>query len=287
MSRNSSRTKINRPTPQPSQPNIAPPQQQQSNPFGISFVVPTEVIELPTRGRFYEQDSTLYGRQNVEIRHMTAREEDLLANQSFIEDGSVFDRLLGSILVDKSIDVQELIETDRNAILIAARITGYGSEYSMKMPCSHCRKVCEFVFNLEEREIVENELDGVSFESDSGLFCFQLPKLTLEAKVKVLTGRDLEYLDKQKQRAEELGLEHNATINLFRLAVVEVQGISDQSHLNQLFEALPAIDSRKIRSVVNSITPRVSTKQKVACGSCGEESESEVPFTLGFFWPDL
>jgi hypothetical protein len=289
MSRNSRRTKANHPNPTPSPP--APPQgvptQTPQNPFGISFVVPTEVIELPTKGRFYEEGSSLHNRESVEIKHMTAREEDILANESFIEDGTVFDRLLNSILIDKSIDVAELIETDRNAILVAARITGYGPEYSMRMPCVKCGKVSDFVFDLEKREIVESELEGVEFDNDSGLFSFALPKTDLTARIRILTGRDMEYLNKQRAKSEELNLDFNATINLFRLAVVDVQGISDSGALNQLFDALPAIDSRKIRSVINTVTPRVSMKQTVACGSCGKESESEVPFTLGFFWPDL
>ena len=92
---------------------------------------------------------------------------------------------------------------------------------------------------------------------------------------------------KQNEKAESLGIDNNKTINTFRRAVVSVNGISDQAALNQLFQNLPAIDSRKIRTVVNNVLPRVSTMQTIACGSCGTESESEVPFSLGFFWPDV
>lgn len=285
MSRNSRRTSANPPTPQAPAPPRGLPQQNNTNPFGISFVVPTEVVSLPTKGRFYDKNSSLYGRETLEIKHLTAKEEDLLANQSFIEDGTIFDRLLSAILIDRSVNVSELIETDKNALLIASRITGYGSEYSMRMPCQACNKITEFVFDLEKREIEDSIPEGVSFEEDTGLFVFVLPKTELEAKVRILNGNDLQYLDKQQRKAEELGLDHNASISLFRMAVAEVKGISDPSLLNSLFEALPALDSRKLRSVIGSVTPRVSTKQSVACGSCEEESESEVPFTLGFFWP--
>lgn len=287
MSRNSRRTSANPPTPQAPAPPRGLPTQNNENPFGISFVVPTEVVSLPTKGKFYDKNSSLYGCETLEIKHLTAKEEDLLANQSFIEDGTIFDRLLSAILIDRSVNVSELIETDKNALLIASRITGYGPEYSMRMPCQACGKVAEFVFDLEKREIEDSIPEGVSFEEDTGLFVFVLPKTELETKVRILNGNDLQYLDKQKRKAEELGLDHNTSISLFRMAVAEVKGISDPSLLNTLFEALPALDSRKLRSVINSVTPRVSTKQSVACGSCAEETESEVPFTLGFFWPDL
>lgn len=180
-----------------------------------------------------------------------------------------------------------MIDTDKEALLIASRITGYGPEYSMRMPCQACKKIAEFVFDLEKREIESTVPDDVTFEEDTGLFSFVLPKTELDAKVRILTGDDLQYLSKQKRKAEDLGLKHNSSISLFQMAVAEVKGISDPELLNSLFEALPALDSRKLRSVINSVTPRVSTKQSVACGSCGEETESEVPFTLGFFWPDL
>ena len=72
-----------------------------------------------------------------------------------------------------------------------------------------------------------------------------------------------------------------------KVFVSSVNGVTDQVALKQLFENLPALDSRKLRTVINNVSPRVSTKQTVACGSCGTESESEVPFTLGFFWPDV
>ena len=236
MSRNSRRTSANPPTPQAPAPPRGLPTQKNENPFGISFVVPTEVVSLPTKGRFYDKNSSLYGCETLEIKHLTAKEEDLLANQSFIEDGTIFDRLLSAILIDKSIAVSEMIDTDKEALLIASRITGYGPEYSMRMPCQACKKIAEFVFDLEKREIESTVPDDVTFEEDTGLFSFVLPKTELDAKVRILTGDDLQYLSKQKRKAEDLGLKHNSSISLFQMAVAEVKGISDPELLNSLFE---------------------------------------------------
>ncbi len=287
MSRNSRRTKTVSPVQTPNPTLTPPPQSSISNPFGIDLVAATEVVNLPSEGRFYPPESSLHGKQSVEIRHLTAREEDILANEKFIMDGSIFNRLLKSILLDKSIDPRHFTLGDRDAILIAARITGYGEEYSMIMGCPHCQKQTEFVFDLSKQEVVSDTPDGVVFDEASGNFVFQTPKTKLEVCVRVLTGQDHDYLEKQNAKAEELGIENNRTINLFRMAIVNVNGIADAAPLTELFQVLPAIDSRKNRTVINNIMPTLSTRQSVACGSCGEETESEVPFSLGFFWPEL
>jgi len=287
MSRNSRRTKVNPPTPQSAQPNIAPQQPVRNNPFGIDLVAATEVVKLPSEGRFYGEDSSLHGISEIEIKHMTAREEDILSNQQFLFDGSVFDRVLKSIVVDKSINLSDLIAGDRNALLYAARITGYGNEYAIMQDCDACGKNVKFVFDLSKQEVVHDLPEGVTLDATTGLFYFDLPKTNMTTCVRILTSADEQYLDKQNEKAESLGIQNNKTINLFRRSVVSVNGVSDQVQLNKLFDVLPAIDSRKIRMVVNNLSPSVTTKQTVACDSCGAESEREVPFSLGFFWPDL
>jgi hypothetical protein len=283
MSRNSKRTTVAQPTPQ-----LAPvPKPKISNPFGIDLVAATEVVELPSGGRFYEQGSSLHGVSQVEIKHMTAREEDILANPQFIQDGSVFDRLLKSVLVDTTINPSHFLPADRTAIMYAARITGYGSEYTIQAPCGACGKTADFTYDISIQEIKSELPDGVTMNETTNLFEFQLPKTGLSVEVRLLTTEDESFLSEQNDKAEKLGIPNSKTVNMFKRAVVSVNGISDQAALNQLFENLPAIDSRKMRTVINNISPFLSTNQTVACGSCGEETESEVPFGLGFFWPDV
>lgn len=286
MSRNSNRTSINHNIPQPPNP-MAPPPQRNVNPFNIDLVAATEVVKLPSGGKFYQEGSSLHGVSQVEIRHLTAREEDILANQQFLLDGSMFTRLLKSIIVDRSIDPNDLISGDRNALLLAARVTGYGNSYVIKEMCPNCGANAEFEYDLDKTTPVHELPKGVELEEATGLFKFELPKTKMEVMVRILTAADEDYLRKQNEKAESLGIANNKTINFFRMSVVSVNGVSEQAQLNQLFDVLPAIDSRKIRHVCNNLSPDVSTKQMVACGSCGEETESEVPFNLGFFWPDV
>ena len=287
MSRNSRRTSANPPTPQAPAPPRGLPQQSTPNPFGIDLVAATEVVKLPSRGKFYGPESSLHGIEEIEIKHMTAREEDILSNQEFVFNGTVFDRVLTSVIIDRSINPLDLIDGDRNALLYAARITGYGNDYAIMMDCEKCGKNVEFMFDLEKRKVEHNLPKGVTLDENTGYFNFELPKTKATMVVKILTGLDEEFLRKQNEKAESLGLENNKTLNLFRRSIVSVNGVTDQGQIAKLFEILPAIDSRKIRMTINNLSPTVSTKQEVACVSCGEESESEVPFSLGFFWPDL
>ena len=117
----------------------------------MSYVVPTELVELPSGGQFYPKNSTLHGVESVEIRHMTAKDEDILVNKSFISNGVVLDKLLESVIIDKSINVDDLLVGDKNALLVAARISGYGSDYETKVLCPACGSISENSFDSNQQ----------------------------------------------------------------------------------------------------------------------------------------
>jgi hypothetical protein len=286
MSRNSRRITSASPTavaPQPTSPKI----QTSNNPFGISFVVPTEVVELPSGGNFYHEESTLHGKATLEIKQMTAKEEEILTSVSFIEDGSLLDRLLASILIDTSVDPQELLQGDREALVYAARRISYGPEYGVKQACESCGEEAVFIYDLSKFSITSPDASGAVMDADNGLYSIELPQSKIKVSLKHLTTKDQAYLDEQETRASKLNIESSKTINFLKRVVVEANGIDDQEMLNKLFNVLPVLDIRKIRKVSNSIVPTMDTKQEVACGGCSEVSEREVPFSLGFFWPEL
>ncbi len=293
MSRNSRRrtsthTEVQAPQAQAQVPQPASQvPQNNNNPFGISFVVPTEVIRLPSGGTFYKEGGTLYGKESLEIKQMTAKEEEILSNMSFLEDGSLLNRLLSSILIDTTVDPTELFQGDREALIYAARRMSYGPEYAVKQYCEACEQETVFVYDLSAHTVNESDLDGVELDPNSGLYTLTLPKSNVKVSLRVLTNEDQEYLSDQDERAKKLNIENSKTINFLKKIVVEANGVTDQSMLNQLFGVLPILDIRKIRKVSNSIIPTMDTKQEVACGNCGHVAEREVPFSLGFFWPEL
>ena len=148
------------------QPEDANPPPQQlmddgdSPTSGFSFVVPTEFVELPSKGRFYDESHPLHGSETLEIRHMTAKEEDILTSRALLKQGVALDRVIQSLIVDQSVKADHLLVGDRNALIIATRIAGYGSEYSTQVACPACGTAQDYSFYLHELETYTGDEDG-------------------------------------------------------------------------------------------------------------------------------
>jgi hypothetical protein len=104
----------------------------------LSFSIPTEFVDLPSGGKFYGPDHPCHGRDSVEMRFMTAKEEDILTSRTLIKKGIVIDRLLQSMVVEKHLNIDDLLIGDKNALVIAARISGFGEEYDTRVSCASC-----------------------------------------------------------------------------------------------------------------------------------------------------
>ena len=136
---------------QQQRPPAPPPDQARTpnnNPFGVSFVVPTEFVSLPTKGQFYPSSNPLSGLEKVEVKHMTAKEEDLLSTTNESIGNLLFDRLIDSLLVDDNLKAADMCEEDKLAILLSARVTGYGAGYTTLEHCESCGERTEFEYDL-------------------------------------------------------------------------------------------------------------------------------------------
>ena len=292
MSRNRQRVQIpqqdTNTTQQPPQPQLVP--QQETNPFGLSFVVPTEIVKLPSFGRLYGEDSPLQGLEEVEVKSMTAAEEDILINTSFIEQGIVFDRLIDSIMITPGVVAEDLMDCDKIAILMSARRTGYGDKVNFGVSCNNCGADIELEISLTKMledtlaSSAEVEEKDWEFLNESNTFSFKLPVTELQVQIKLLTAEDTKHLEASKTQKQKLGLPYNETLEFLRACIVEAQGIVDRTSINKLVEILPAADARKIRVVHNENMPKVKADADIHCGSCGHKDKKEVPFSLGWFW---
>ena len=155
----------------------------------FSFVTPTEFVDLPSKGRFYVGDSPLEGVDSVEIRHMTAKEEDILTSEALLRKGLALDRMLQSLLTDKTLDLDEFLIGDKNALVVAARITGFGSDYVTQVTCPSCAAVNEAAFDLEELNLYHAEIFPEEVEeTETGTFKFTLPTTGVSVEVCLLTS---------------------------------------------------------------------------------------------------
>lgn len=294
MSRNRQRTKIQQqsntqapPTPQP----IMPPQKPE-NPFGISFVVPKEIVRLPSGGMFYSSDSPVNGLQEVEVKAVTAAEEDILINESYIDKGIVFEKLIDSILMTPGITADDLIDCDKMAILVSARKTGYGDTIVVPSICESCGHQHEAEISLQSildsnsastniPESVEGEWE---YLKNSNTFLFTLPTTGLDVHIKILSKNEIESLEQSRKQKIRLNLPFNETLEFLRACIVSVNDVVDMTSINKLVEVLPAADARKIRKVHNMNVPKMNMTEEVACPSCNSLQKEDVPFSLGWFW---
>lgn len=256
---------------------------QQGTP--LQFSTPTEIVPLPSQGKFYGPGHPLHGCSEIEIKFMTAKEEDILTSKALIKKGVAIDRMLQSLIIDKNVKVEDLLVGDKNALTIAARISGYGPEYAVSVICPECEEKTKFTFDLSEMEpteVTEPKSIGATL-TESGTFMLQLIKTGVNVEFKLLTGKDeseiLTEMNRTKQKEENL-----STSQLKRI-IVSVEGQRDRGLISNFVDNLPVVDAKLLRGVVKRLTPDVDMRQTFSCSSCGHEGDMEVPFTVEFFWP--
>ena len=261
----------------------------------LSYVRPTTIVDLPSQGKYYKEGHPLHGKVEIEIKEMTAKEEDLLTSRSLIKKGVVFDRLLQSLMVDKSVKLDDLLIGDKNALLIGARIDGYGSEYKTTITCPGCGITNVHEFDLlgcpikgpvDWENTEDEELKSHVEETEDGTFLISLPKSNVTAEVRLLTGLDERRSTAAQEMRKKKKLPENQLTEHFKSIVVSLNGVEDSFQMSSFLENMPASDSRFLRKVFGKITPNIEMKQEFVCSECDHEQAMEVPFTADFFWPD-
>jgi hypothetical protein len=259
-------------------------------PATLSYVTPTEFVELPSRGKFYPSDHSLHNKEVIEMRFMTAKDEDILTSPALLRNGLAIDRLIENLIVETNVNVNDLLLGDKNAVILAARISGYGEQYNVNVTCPNCEASIEHQFDLSEiphqnGTIPEDDNEDV-YLTPEGTFVAKLPKSQFSVEFKLLTGQDEEYLEKVALKTKKLNLPEASATNLLKRLVVSVNDINVTSEINNFIDNMPAQDARFLRACVVTVTPNVDMTQEVDCSSCGTLSEMAVPFTSEFFWPN-
>lgn len=262
------------------------PQQSQ----GLQFTVPTEFVDLPSKGKYYPEGHPLKDKTSVEIKFMTAKEEDILASTVLIKKGIVFDRLLQSILVDR-FDPNDLLIGDKNAILVASRINGYGHEYQTEVKCPACSSTSKFSFDLSDLKtrMISNDYykqDIGAIETERGTFKIHFERIDKTVEVKPMTGHDEKRLTYMINAKSKNNIEESLVTDTLKSYIVSVDGETSRNAINSFVDSLPARESRSLRTAYKNIVPRVEISSHYSCANCGHEQELEVPLNTDFFWPN-
>ena len=237
---------------------------------------PTEVVDLPSKGLLYPKDSPLSSGK-IEIKYMTAREEDILTSANLIKQGVVVEKLLESLIVDKSIKVDDLLIGDKNAILIASRVLAYGKEYEVEI---EGQKVVVDLTKLKDKVLDESIIsDGVNE------FEFELPATKRKLTFRLLTSGDEKTIDEEVKGYEKLhGIGYELTTRL-KQQIVSVDGDTKRASINSFVDnEFLSRDSIAFRAHVASIMPDVDMTSTFTDAD-GNEKEFTVPMTVTFLWP--
>jgi hypothetical protein len=237
------------------------------------FKFPTETIELPSKGLIYPKDHPL-SKGTVEIKYMTAKEEDILTNQNFIEKGTVLDKLLESLIIG-DFNMDDIYAGDKNAILIAARILGYGSEYKFQY------RGTDYTIDLTQ---LKNKPFDESLINSNGHFSFTLPKSENKVEIKLLKESDEDKIEEEIKGLKKINANSSTEVTTrLKHMIVSIEGKSDRNEIKTFVETyLLAQDARALRKFVKDISPDVDMTYTTDNGE-----EVVVPINLNFFWPDL
>ena len=260
----------------------APPISEKSS--ILDFVLPTEFVDLPTKGRFYPEDHPLHNQESIEIRYMTAKDTDVLTSKSLLKKGVAVDRMLQNIIVDKNIKVDDLYSGDKNAILIAARINGFGAEYSTKVTCPTCGTTSPHSFDLEEVECGEFETETPI--SAHGTFEIELPITKVSVECRLLTGGDEKRIFNQSQKRKKHKLPETNLTDQYKLFIVSISGETDRGLVEKFVDLMPARDSTYLKSIYEKAAPNVDLTHDFSCDSCDADTQINIPFSANFFWPN-
>ena len=266
----------------------APTPETTSTQSPMHFVAPTEFVDLPSKGLGYDNTHPMHGQDTIEIRYMTAKDEDILTSKTLLKKGVAIERFLDNIIVNKNIKASSLFVGDRNAIIIAARISGYGADYTTNVTCPACSDTSQINFDLSKTKVHETTLDeqiGLT-QADNGNFKATMPLSKYEVQFKLLTGEDEIYLSElSSNKAKGNLLESNLT-DQYKRMIVSVAGHTERQVIEQFVDNLPTRDSRHLRTCYRLVNPDVKVIDDYSCTACGFEQELEVPFGADFFWPD-
>jgi len=239
------------------------------------FKLPTETVELPSKGLLYPEDSEL-AKGVVEIKYMTAKEEDILTNQSYIKNGTVLDRLMKSLIVSK-INYDDLLIGDKNAIMIASRILGYGAEYTF----DYLGETHTVDLSQVENKPLKEEL----FINRVNEFTFTLPKSGNTVTFKLLSHKDEQDITRELEGLKKINKDASPELSTrLKYLILSVEGKRDKKDIREFVDNyLLAQDSRALREYIREIQPDVD----LTFFPDGGNDRINIPIGISFFWPDL
>lgn len=241
------------------------------------YKLPTETVELPSKGLLYPEGHPLAG-GTIEMKYMTAKEEDILTNQNYIRQGTVIDKLLQSLIVTE-VNYDDLLIGDKNAIMVAARILSYGKDYEFDLGNG---KQSVDLSAFEAKKLEEN-----LYKKGQNEFAFTLPHTDNTITFKLLTHGDEKKIEQEVKGLQKINKDNltEATTRLKHM-ILSINGSYEKMDVRDFVDnGLLARDARAFREHYNNISPDLDLTYTYT-DLDGAEREAALPITVSFFWPD-
>ena len=245
---------------------------------------PTEVLSLPSKGLLYPEDSPLRS-GTIDVKYMTAKEEDILTSTNLIQQGKVIDKLLESVIANPEVKLDDMLIGDKNALLVGTRVLGYGKDYKINLRDPDTGTKVEHSIDLTT--LKNKEVDLKSIEGKSVLE-FELPNSKKVLEFKFLTHSDEVKIAEDLKGLEKIekltGVSSGLTTRL-KYQIVSVDGKKDQQIINNFIDnEFLALDHREFRTYVEKVTPDIELKFDYT-SQTGNLHTLDIPLGIGFFWP--
>ena len=239
---------------------------------------PSEVIDLPSKGKLYPKEHPCSDGK-IEIKYMTAKEEDILTSQNLIKKGVVIDRLLDSLILTNGVKTDDMLLGDKNAIMVAARILAYGPEYECQVTNPNNGEKLNHTFNLTDCPFKKIP-KGVTENS----FEITLPISKKKIKFSLLTGKEERLIEKDLKASNKINAVSPELTTRLRYIIKEVDGDNSQLIINDISQNMLARDSMYLRDEIKKVSPDILLEQEIEIE--GDTVKVNIPMTVGFFWPE-
>ena len=239
----------------------------------------SEVIDLPSLGKVYPKSSPI-SNGKIEIKYMTAREEDILTSQNLIKKGLVIDKLLDSLIITEGIKCDDLVLGDKNAVMVAARVLAYGPEYECEIENPNTGKTFSHVFNLADCPLkkLPDDINDNKFE-------MELPVSKAKVGFKLITGKEEKLIEAELKGIKKTGVQVSPELTTrLKHTITSVNGDGDRGVINQFVQNMLSRDSLELRKYINNISPDIELVQEIELE--GDTVKVDIPMTVNFFWPN-
>jgi len=242
------------------------------------FKLPTETVDLPSKGLLYPEDSPLAS-GTIEMKYMTAKEEDILTNTNYLSNGTAIDKLLESLIISEGVDFNDLLIGDKNAIMVSARILSYGKDFEFNHN--------GYTATADLSTLKPKHLPDGLFSNRTNEFEFKLPHTDNVVTFKLLTHRDEREIEREIKGLQKINKEHNPEGSTrLKYMITSVNGTREKAEIRKFVDQyLLARDARELRKFYSTIAPDIDMVTSIQTQN-GVEEGVEVPVTLNFFWPD-